>query len=78
MAKEGLVSREPDPLDGRAPLLSLTEKVRSKRSAIFNEMALGNQFASRGLSEDQVEVMLQRLVRINRNFADAHVIPPIP
>ncbi|MDQ0323093.1 DNA-binding MarR family transcriptional regulator [Pararhizobium capsulatum DSM 1112] len=78
MEKEGLVRKKPDPFDGRGFLYSLTEKSRLKLPVVFNEMVVGNEKALRGISEAQVELLLQTLVRMNLNLADPDVTPPVP
>ncbi|WP_176960349.1 MarR family winged helix-turn-helix transcriptional regulator [Ensifer sp. YR511] len=78
MEKEGLVYKGSDPFDGRANLYSLTEKSRSKLPLVFDEMLRGNERALRGIAEDEVELVLRALVRINVNLADADLILPAP
>lgn len=78
MEREGLVSKKPDPLDGRAYLYSLTEKSQSKLPAISDAMSHGNEHALHGITQEEIVIALKTLARINQNLADPDVLPPYP
>lgn len=53
MARDGIVERRPDPLDGRSALFSLSVATRKKIPAIRRAVEAVNAEALRGLPEDQ-------------------------
>lgn len=71
---DGLVERRPHPTDGRATLAALTPLGRRRvrrAAAVLNETV----FADTGLSQEQLDVVVEGLVALRRNagdFTDSH------
>ncbi len=68
MERDGLVRRAPDPDDGRAQLISLTEAALEKLPATRAALDEGNQHALAGFSEDEVQMLVGLLRRLNENL----------
>jgi DNA-binding MarR family transcriptional regulator len=71
----GLVKRRPDPADRRAWLLSLTDKAHPILDKLWELGAANREHAMRGLSEAEREQLLELLIRVKANLADADDIP---
>lgn len=64
MARDGLVTREPDPTDQRITRIRLTDKARALESMLFAESIEGNRFAASALSPSERDRLVDYLHRI--------------
>jgi DNA-binding MarR family transcriptional regulator len=64
MVRDGLVRREPDPRDGRATRIRLTERAIALRDQLATESMAANEFAARVLSADELETLTSLLRRV--------------
>lgn len=71
MEKSGLVSRAPDPDDGRASRFDLTAPGRATLENLYTALERGNVEAFRGFSDDERRQCLRFLQRIIDNLTDA-------
>jgi MarR family transcriptional regulator for hemolysin len=67
MERDGHIRREPDPQDGRASLVSLTQEALAKLPAGRAVLQRGSEEAVRGLTRDEIDALLGLLVRILAN-----------
>lgn len=61
MQRDGLITRVPDPNDGRRSLVLLTERARGLRDQLAAAARDGNAAATRGLDDRQVAAFLHTL-----------------
>src|SRR6266545_1463930 len=64
MVRDGLVRREPDPRDGRATRIRLTERAIALRDQLATESMAANEFAARVLSAEELETLTSLLRRV--------------
>ncbi|WP_404712299.1 MarR family winged helix-turn-helix transcriptional regulator [Sphingomonas sp. MMS24-J13] len=67
MERDGIVRREPDPRDKRSSLISLTDEARARLPAGRAVLRQGNADMVRGLSEAEVETLVDLLRRVLAN-----------
>ena len=67
MERDGLIRRDPDPNDRRSSLVSLTEDARARLPAARAVLEQGNRDATRGLSDAEVEALIELLRRVLAN-----------
>jgi MarR family transcriptional regulator for hemolysin len=67
MERDGIVRREPDPRDRRSSLVSLTKEAISRLPAGRAILEQANREATEGLSERDVETLLDLLRRVLAN-----------
>jgi DNA-binding MarR family transcriptional regulator len=67
MERDGIIRREPDPGDRRSSLVSLTEEAISRLPAGRAILEQGNRDATRGLTEEEVDTLLDLLRRVLAN-----------
>ncbi|CAN5224005.1 MarR family transcriptional regulator [soil metagenome] len=70
MERDGLIKREADPRDGRASLVSLTDKAMERLPAGRAVLRQGNADMTKGLSPEDVETLLSLLSRILANIEE--------
>lgn len=70
MEATGLLTRTPDPTDGRLIRLYLTERGRSLRDALQTEMRRLSERTLRGMSPTEQELLVHLLTQIRRNLTD--------
>lgn len=68
MQRDGLVARAPDPSDGRASLVSLTDKAKARLPGARAELLRANADMTAGLSAEEVETLLGLLRRVLANI----------
>jgi DNA-binding MarR family transcriptional regulator len=68
MARDGLISRQPHPNDGRAQLIFLTEHARQLRTPALEAARGVNQQALAGLTENQCSTLLNLMTRVIRTL----------
>ena len=68
MERDGLIRRTPDPADGRSSLVSLTEAALAKLPAARDALNEGQELVLAGFSEDEVQMLLQLMRRLNQNL----------
>lgn len=61
MQRDGLITRVPDPADGRRSLVLLTERARGLRDQLVEAAQDGNAAATKGLDDSEVANFLQTL-----------------
>ncbi len=74
MARDGLVTRRPDPDDGRASLYSLTETARDRLPALSQALTEGGREALAGFSaaeEETLRLLLKRMIANLERMAEA-------
>ncbi len=74
MERDGLVTRRPDPDDGRASLYSLTDKARDQLPALNQALIEGGREALAGFSaveEDLLRLLLKRMITNLERMAEA-------
>ncbi len=74
MERDGLVTRRPDPDDGRASLYSLTDKARDQLPALHQALIEGGREALAGFSEveqDLLRLLLKRMITNLERMAGA-------
>lgn len=64
MEREGLVTRRPDPGDGRATLIALTPEAMEKVRAINAQASAVNAIALAGLGADEQAMFMDMLARV--------------
>jgi DNA-binding MarR family transcriptional regulator len=64
MVRDGLVSREPHPRDGRATRIRLTPHALALRDELTAASIAGNELAARPLSADELETLKTLLRRV--------------
>jgi DNA-binding MarR family transcriptional regulator len=67
MERDGIVRREPDPLDRRSMLVSLTGEARAKLPAGRAILKQANAEMTKGLSDVEVETLVRLLGRVLAN-----------
>jgi DNA-binding MarR family transcriptional regulator len=67
MERDGIVRRERDPADRRSSLISLTDQARAKLPAGRAILLQGNKDATRGLSAEEVKLLIALLSRVLAN-----------
>jgi len=68
LCREGLVERQPDPTDGRAKLIHLTEKGRARVTEIRRQLGRAEEELLVDLSDAQIADMLDNLQTIERRL----------
>ena len=68
MERDGLVTRRPDPDDGRSSLFSLTDKARDQLPALSAALTEGGRAALAGFSEAEEETLRLLLKRVIANL----------
>jgi DNA-binding MarR family transcriptional regulator len=68
MERSGLVARRPDPDDGRAQRLHLTDKGREARAFALNGLAEINQTLTDGFTEAEVDAIARWLASLQAKF----------
>lgn len=71
MERDGLISRMPDPDDGRSSLISLTEAARNRLPEACAVLFQGNQEALIGFSHDEALQLVALLSRLIANLDHA-------
>ncbi|WCM29232.1 MarR family transcriptional regulator [Sphingomonas sp. QA11] len=67
MERDGVIHREPDPRDRRSSLVSLTQEALAKLPAGRVVLERGNREATQGLTEEEVNLLLDLLSRVLAN-----------
>ncbi|OUI93850.1 MarR family transcriptional regulator [Acetobacter persici] len=67
MERDGLVHRAPDPEDKRSSLISLTDATLEKLPAGRAVLRQGNSEMTKGLTEEEVEMLVSLLRRVLKN-----------
>ena len=67
MERDGLIRRVPDPCDRRSSLVALTDEARARLPAGREVLVEGNREATKGLSPEEVETLLDLLQRVLAN-----------
>lgn len=67
MERDGLIKRDPDPNDRRSSLVSLTDAALSRLPAGRGVLRQGNADMTKGLSEQEVEMLISLLRRVLDN-----------
>ena len=68
MQRDGLVSRSPDPADGRRSLVELTARGRALEQALVGAADSVNTEAADGLSDLEVETLMALLAKVAANL----------
>lgn len=68
LERDGFIQRRKDPQDGRSSLVRLTAKGSRTLPAINEIMATGNDLAVDGLSDQEIDQLLDLLKRMISNF----------
>ena len=68
MARDGLVTRRPDPDDGRSNLYALTESARERLPALAETLTKGGREALAGFSAEEEDILRGLLKRIINNL----------
>ena len=71
MEKNGLIYREPVDYDARLKRIVMTEKAISIHESISREIDEVERQVSRGLSEEEIRILLQVLDKVQRNLSSA-------
>jgi len=78
MERDGLIQREPYPADGRSSLISLSDSALERIGPARAILARGNEDATAGMSEDEVETLVALLQRVLTNVGNAQDSQPGP
>jgi MarR family transcriptional regulator for hemolysin len=78
LQKQGLISRQPDPSDGRAKLLAMTDAGRALERRITKILAGERDRAFGSLGADEVDVFKDLLQRLCRDLSAAEPDPVKP
>jgi MarR family transcriptional regulator, transcriptional regulator for hemolysin len=79
MERDGLISRSPDPADGRSSQISLTETARARMPQACEMVLDGNREALSGFTEQEAAQLVDLLTRLIANLdrlATAEEPPP--
>ena len=68
MGRDGLITREPDPADGRSSRISLTEIARTRFPGACATLLQGNREALSGFTDDEAAQFLVLLARLIANL----------
>lgn len=68
MERDGLISRMPDPDDGRSSLISLTEEALEKLPAAREAMEQGSKKPLEGFNSEEIRTLINLLRRLNVNL----------
>ncbi len=68
LERDGMIRRAPDPADGRASLISLTEKAEALLPEVDAIVASAHEVALRGMSADEVQDFARLLQRMVANL----------
>lgn len=68
MEREGLIVRSPDPQDGRSRQISVTDEALSRLPDVIETVLQGNNQALSGFSKDEVDLLINFLLRLNANL----------
>jgi MarR family transcriptional regulator, organic hydroperoxide resistance regulator len=71
MEAAGIVTREPDPGDGRRSLIVLTERGRELQPVVLDALRSVSSAAMDGLSDDERAQLIDLLTRVRRNLLTA-------
>lgn len=73
--RAGFVRREPDPSDGRATRLVLTDKGRAAAASVQEKRAQALEVLTPGWSDTDLERLARQLARLNNDLtANAHLL----
>jgi DNA-binding MarR family transcriptional regulator len=64
MARDGLVTRSPDPLDGRASRIHLTDRGRTMRDSLVPEAVGVNESVAASMTESEARVLRRLLQKV--------------
>ncbi len=70
MDRDGLVSRRPDPRDGRSALIRLTQEAMEKVPGVVGAVATVNGQALSGFGEGEADHLRSMLLRVTANLGD--------
>ena len=70
MERDGIIRREPDPKDGRSSLVALTDVACARLPAGRAILEAGNREATRGLSDEEVTILISLLRRVLANVEE--------
>ena len=70
MEEQGLIERYPDPEDGRAVIIKLTETGRLGRKLARNAVLDFNESITKNLSESELKNFFQVITKINKLLTD--------
>ena len=70
MERDGLIRREPDPVDGRSSLISLSQVAMGKILPARTVLAQGNQDALAGFDDAEIVTLVSLLLRVIANVND--------
>jgi MarR family transcriptional regulator for hemolysin len=68
MERDGLITRKPDPTDGRSSLISLTADARTRLPEACSVLFNGNKDAMKGFSDDEANQLIALLTRLIANL----------
>ena len=68
MERDGLISRTPDPHDGRSSRIVLTQAARERLPQAFATLFQGNREAMAGFSEEEQRKLVELLCRLIANL----------
>lgn len=71
MERDNLVSREPDPADGRRTLVTLTATARDLEDRLVATAREVNAVATRGLSDAEITTLMRTMARVIDNLEAA-------
>lgn len=69
MQRDGLVTREPDPRDGRRAIVRLTARAREMEAEVTSAVTAGNAAAVRGLDQATIGTFLDVVATMIDNLA---------
>ena len=73
MQRDGLISRSPDPGDGRSSLISLTALALGQLDGVRGILLLGNEEALTGMTSDEISTLSDLLTRLEQNLRRAEL-----
>jgi DNA-binding MarR family transcriptional regulator len=68
MARDGLIQRAPDPIDGRSRRITLTEAAESRLPEAVAVLLRGNQEVLRDFTDEETELLVVLLTRLIANL----------
>lgn len=69
MARDGVVTRQPNPEDGRGVLISLSPRARTRLANAKASLVAGEKEAMAGLSEEEQDLLRSLLERVVKNLS---------